>query len=107
MEKYVKRKKYNKLIRDKIPEILEQKGVDFTVHTASDVEYKEKLKEKLREEVDEFLKENNVNELADVLEVVYALADDLGINREELETIRKKKAEKRGAFKKKIILDES
>ena len=107
MGKYDKRKKYNKLIRDKIPDILKGKGVDFVVHSADDSEYKEKLREKLREEVGEFLKENTADELADVLEIVYALCDDLGISREELEKIRKKKVKERGAFKKKIILDES
>ncbi len=99
--------KYGKLVRDKIPEIIESKGGTSVIHTATDEEYEKKLKEKLSEEIAEFLKDANPEELADILEVVYALGDMLGITREELEIIRAKKEVERGAFRKKIILDES
>ena len=99
--------KYDKLIRDRIPEIIEKDGGTAITHIADDEEYWTKLKEKLREEVDEFLKENNKEELADILEVVYAIRDFLKVDGEELESLRKGKAEKRGAFKEKIILDET
>ena len=100
-------KKYNKLVRDKIPQIIENNGATSTTHIASDEEYNKKLKEKLSEEVTEFLEDSNPEELADILEVILALSSSLGVNKEELEQIRKEKAEKRGAFKEKIILDET
>ncbi len=97
--------KYNKLVRDKIPEIIEGNGKTPTVHIASDNEYWEKLKEKLQEEVAEFLKGSNPEELADILEVIYAVKN-FKFEKEDLEAIRKSKEEERGGFKKKIILDE-
>lgn len=99
--------KYNKLVRDKIPEIIKDAGKEAITHIADNEEYWEKLKEKLQEEVNEFLAENNKEELADILEVIYAICDFKEIDKEELESLRKEKAEKRGAFRDKIILDES
>jgi len=97
--------KYNKLIRDRIPEIIEGKGEIPITCVLSDDEFKEKLEEKLLEEVNEFLeKADDVSELADILEVVYALAEVLGISKEELERIRAEKQQKRGGFKKKLLL---
>lgn len=99
--------KYNKLVRDRIPEIIKQKGKIPVTHIASDNEYWEKLKEKLKEEVEEFLEDGSKEEIADILEVIYAVCDFKKIDKEELEVLRKKKAEERGGFKKKIILDET
>lgn len=96
---------YNKLVRDKIPKIIKDKGMTPITHFASDEEYKQKLKDKLKEEVEEFLEDFNEEELADILEVIYALCDIFNIDKEELEKIREDKAEKRGKFKDKIILD--
>ncbi len=98
--------KYNKLVRDKVPEIITNKGSVPITHIASDAEYGQKLNEKLQEEVTEFLKDSNEEELADILEVIYAICDYKKIDRNKLETLRKKKAEERGGFKLKIILDE-
>ena len=69
------------------------------------MEYRDELIKKLQEEVDEFKKEDNAEELADIIEVVYAIAEFNGISIKELEKIRKEKAEKKGTFKKRIILD--
>lgn len=98
--------KYNKLVRDKIPKIIKQDGSSPAIHVADDQEYWKKLKEKLKEEVGEFLKTSTEEELADILEVIYAICDFKKINRQKLELLRKKKAKKRGSFKKRIILDE-
>ena len=64
---------YNKLVRDRIPEILDAKGVVYEKRIASDQEYKEELLKKINEEVQEFLEAGNIEELVDVLEVVEAL----------------------------------
>ena len=95
--------RYNKLVRDKIPEIIKANGEIPITHIADEKEYWEKLKEKLSEEVDEFLEESNEEELADVLEVVDAICEFKKIDKENL---KKEKSERRGGFKDKIILDE-
>jgi len=97
--------KYNKLVRDRIPEIIKENGDVAITHIADDKEYKESLIKKLKEEIDEFLKDPNKEEIADILEVLYAVCDLQGVSKEEAESIRRKKAEKRGGFKKRIILD--
>lgn len=99
--------KYNKLVRDKIPEIIKHKKEISITHIASDNEYWQKLKEKLQEEVNEFMKHGNEEELADILEVIYAIGDYQKIDKQKLEQLRKKKAEEKGEFKDKIILDET
>ena len=97
--------KYNKLVRDKIPEIIRSNGKVPIMHFASNEEYKKRLKAKLQEEVTEFLEDSNKEELADILEVIYALCNLYGFDKNELEKTRKDKIKKRGGFKKKIILD--
>lgn len=100
--------KYNKLVRDKIPEILKNqiKKIPITHIAENDKEYWQKLKEKLQEEIEEFVESEDENELADILEVIYAICDFKNINMKELDKIRIKKASERGEFKKRIILDE-
>jgi predicted house-cleaning noncanonical NTP pyrophosphatase (MazG superfamily) len=98
--------KYDKLVRDKIPVILKQKGKNPVIHIANAEEYHGKLKEKLKEEVDEFLKSENMEELADVLEVIDAICKLKKIDKRKLELLRKKKKKERGGFEKRIILDE-
>lgn len=98
---------YNKLVRDKIPEIIAAKGQSYKIHTATPEEYRVKLIEKLGEEVAEFTKEPSVEELADIMEVVQALAFLLESTPAEVEKLRAQKAEERGGFKKRIILEES
>lgn len=95
-------KNYNKLVRDKIPEILDEKGVSYEKRIASPEEYKIELIKKLGEEIQEFSEAGDPEELADVVEVIEALKQIPEYS--EVESIRQKKREERGGFDKKIIL---
>lgn len=97
-------KQYNKLVRDKIPEIIQKSGKCSEYKVLSDDEYRIELDKKLDEEVSEYREARNMEELADIMEVLYALCESSGSSIEELERIRKRKAEERGAFKDKIYL---
>ena len=98
--------KYNKLVRDKIPEEIKKKGKVPKTHIAEREEYWEKLKEKLTEEVEEFLMEDNKEELGDIMEVIDAIYKFKGFDRKEVDKIRERKKEKKGSFNERIILDE-
>lgn len=93
---------YNKLVRDKIPEILDEKGVSYEKRIASPEEYKAELIKKLGEEIQEFSEAGDLEELADVVEVIEALKQLPEYS--EVEAIRQKKREERGGFDEKIIL---
>ena len=97
---------YTKLVRDNIPEIIKRDGKTAKVHIADDVEYDKRLKEKLLEEANEFAESGNPEELADVLEVVYAIAINKNIHKVQLESIAQKKRNEKGSFEKRIVLDE-
>lgn len=101
---------YNKLVRDRIPDIIENSGKKFTTRILDDEEYAAELKKKLLEEIEEYQQaksnEESLEELADVLELMHALAKIHGANIEEVEKIRAEKAEKRGGFEEKIFLIE-
>ena len=99
-------KKYNKLVRDKIPEVIEATGDICKTEILSDEEYIRLLDLKLNEEVAEYQADKNIQELADILEVVYAIVKARGYSFSELEKVRLEKAEKRGRFEKKILLVE-
>ena len=99
--------KYHKLVRDKIPERIRAKGGNPVTHVAGEEEYREKLAEKFREEVDEYLSAGSAEEMADVFEVITAILKDKGLTIEQIVELQKKKRDERGAFKERIILDES
>ena len=96
---------YNKLIRDKIPEIIMERGAVPITKNVDNEEFEELLKEKLREESEEFIDNNKTDELVDILEIVYKLADLKGIDQDELENLRVEKQQKRGGFDKGIFLE--
>ena len=100
-------KVYNKLVRDKIPEIIEKSGAKCKVRVLADSEYLEMIDKKLDEELKEYHKDKNLEELADMLEVIYAATLARGYTLEELESARAMKKETRGGFEEKILLIET
>ncbi|MFE5608469.1 nucleoside triphosphate pyrophosphohydrolase [Streptomyces sp. NPDC056540] len=102
-EKYVL---YGKLVRDRIPEIIRADGSEPEVYVADPAEYRQRLRAKLAEEVAEYMAADETDapeELADVLEVAFALAADLGVDPAQLEKIRASKAKERGGFSERIV----
>ncbi|MTD32018.1 nucleoside triphosphate pyrophosphohydrolase [Planomicrobium sp. YIM 101495] len=101
---------HNKLVRDRIPEVIEATGKAFSTRILDEEEYKVELKKKMQEELTEYLAatsdEEAVEELADLLELIHAAATIHGASVEELEEVRKVKAEKRGGFAERIYLIE-
>ena len=95
---------YNKLIRDKNVKIMEDKGCRVTYEILDDERYGEELNKKLNEEINEYLVDYNIEEMADVMEVIYAILKYRGISFEELEKIRIEKRNRKGAFKNKVFL---
>ncbi len=96
--------KYDKAIRDKIPEIIQKDGFSCNVETMSDEEFLVEMEKKLSEEVAEYQNDKNPEELADILEVIYRIAKLKGISKEQLEKIRFDKVEKKGAFEDNLFL---
>ena len=94
----------DKLVRDKIPDIIRSKGLEPVICTASTEEYATRLRDKLREEVEEFIASgDDPEELADILEVLYALAEQTGTDLRQVEKLRAAKAEERGGVDDRII----
>ena len=95
---------YNKLVRDLIPEIIEKAGKRSVYTVLNEHECLKMLENKLDEETAEYHASKNVEELADILEVIYALAESSGCSADELERIRAQKAQERGGFRKRLFL---
>lgn len=99
---------YNKLVRDKIPEIIEANGRKCTTRILSDEEYVTELRKKSYEELDEYMSasdnKSSLEELADLLEIIHSLAKTHGSTIEEVEEIRELKSKDRGGFQDKIFL---
>ena len=97
-------REFNKLVRDKIPEIIEADGKTCEVEIASKEEMTKLLEYKLKEEVNEYLEDRNLEELADIMEVLFGLAHNLGYSEEDLIKKRNEKLEERGGFKSGVVL---
>jgi predicted house-cleaning noncanonical NTP pyrophosphatase (MazG superfamily) len=98
--------KYNKLVRDKIPEIILKDSKNPIIHIANKKEYWEQLNKKLLEEVNEFIKNPIKEEFADILEVMHAISDFKKFNKREIIKIKEDKAKLNGKFKNRIILEQ-
>lgn len=96
---------YNKLVRDNIPEIMIKNGAKPVIKTLNDEEYLKELNKKLQEELNEYLVDENIEELADLEEVLLAILKVKDVSLDEFNKIRIAKVNKRGAFDKKIFLE--
>ena len=100
---------YNKLVRDRIPEIIRRNGSECDVRRLDSNEFEQEAREKLKEELAEYLdacnSEQALEELADLLELIYCLSEHHGYTKEELESLREDKAERRGSFHEKWYLE--
>ena len=97
-------KRYDKLVRDRIPQIIRDGGRDCRTRALSQEEYVARLHDKLREELDEYLASGEMEELADLCEVIRAVAAARGSSMEEIEALRARKAQERGGFDGRILL---
>lgn len=98
-------KVYNKLVRDKIPELIREAGKEPVFRIADRHQYKRLLQQKMWEEVEEFITSGKKEELADILEVVKALAVEQGMSWDELVTLTGIKAKQRGGFGGRVVLE--
>lgn len=97
-------KSYNKLVRDKIPEIIKEAGKTCNIRYADEKEQLKLLEEKLQEEVSEYIEAKNLEELADIMEVLFGLAKNLGVSEEGLLKCREDKRSQRGGFEEGVVL---
>ena len=99
-------KTYNKLVRDRIPEIIEACGRTCEIETLPGELYLAMLDAKLNEELAEYQESKSLEELADLLEVMEAVVKARGYTWDSLRAIQEKKREARGGFEKRILLKE-
>ena len=97
-------KKYDKLVRDLIPEIINNTGKKCDFEIVHNNELTDRLEEKLKEEVNEYIEDKNIEELADIMEVLFGLAKNMGYTEEELIHTRTEKLKERGGFKNGLVL---
>jgi len=98
--------RHDKLVRDLIPQLIEADGHDAVTRVLEHDEFFNALKNKLREEVEEYIETEDIEELADVIEIIRALLEMQATNYDELEQIRFKKLQDKGGFIEKIYLEE-
>ena len=101
----MKERVYNKLVRDSIPDIIQEKGETPVFRTLDDGEFARCLEEKLREEVEEFLAEKSLGELGDILEVLEELVHSLGWTDREIRQAKDEKAQRNGVFRERLFLE--
>jgi predicted house-cleaning noncanonical NTP pyrophosphatase (MazG superfamily) len=97
-------KVYNKAIRDKIPEIIESSGASCIVEVLDDEKFVDKLVIKLDEEIEEYKENKSIEEMCDLIEIAYRIAEIEGVSNKELEEMIKKKNIERGKFEKNLFL---
>ncbi|MFW6287398.1 MAG: phosphoribosyl-ATP pyrophosphohydrolase [bacterium] len=97
--------KYDKLVRDKIPQIIDDAGKECAVHIADDKEYVSKLFDKVQEELNEFEENPSAEEMADIFEVLDAMIGFYGLDADEIEAVKKEKKADRGGFEERIVLE--
>lgn len=97
-------KTYDKAVRDRIPEMIERSGKTCVTEVLPPEEFERKLNEKLREEVEEYLESRSIEELADLVEVVYGILEMRNILLEQFEELRLAKKKERGGFSQRICL---
>lgn len=100
-------KVYDKLVRDKIPEIIESSGNKCEIEVVSDEVALEYLYKKLNEEVSELLEDKNLDEIADVMEVLFAIGSKYGYSEEDVLNRRNEKKDARGGFQDNLILNKT
>ena len=98
--------KYNKLVRDKIPQNIEALGKRCHYYVLNEEEYKKELDKKLLEEANEFIADHNTEEMADLIEVIEAIKKSYNFESEEIEKVRLEKKAKKGGFEEKLYLIE-
>lgn len=98
---------YNKLVRDKIIDIIALEGRKTSYKILNNEEYRKELNKKLQEEVNEYIEDNTIEELADIVEVIYSILNSMNVSIKDFEKIRISKQKKRGAFNKKIYLEKA
>jgi len=96
---------FQKLVRDRIPEIIIANSEKPITRILNDKEFLQELIKKLKEETLEFEEDNSIEELADIQEVILALAEAIGEDSKKLEEVRANKAQERGSFKNKVYLE--
>ena len=103
------RKNYNKLIRDKIPEIIKKNGAIPKISELNDEKFRIALKEKLLEEAQELAEAKTgdeiLNELSDVMQLIESIALNNNLSVSEVEKQKEKKKQECGGFEKKLFLE--
>lgn len=99
--------RHDKLVRDLIPDIIRASGRTPITHTATDAEFAARLREKLAEELQEYLAAESLEEMADLFEVIHAILDSKGWSFEAVREEQQRKRQARGAFAQRVVLEET